>query len=90
MRAVKDLCLIVFEGVRYYFCLCPRGWWKSFPPLPIPSHKYIRWRLDTAYGQTDHGWERPPMKKIVSDAIKFLLWRRKFRLATKKSSMGPL
>ncbi len=27
-----------------------RGWWHRFPFLPLPSMRYVRWRMYTAYG----------------------------------------
>lgn len=83
IKEVKKFWLAALEGIRFYSCICPFGWWKKFPFLPIPSFKYIRWRLDTAYGQVDHGWKRPSLKKIIGDSANFLVWRRKNRLARK-------
>lgn len=84
MRRIKELWFATLEGVRFYFCIVPFGWWKKSPFLPLPSRRYITWRLDTAYGQVDHGWERPKWKEITAGAIRFLLWRRKNRLARKR------
>jgi hypothetical protein len=28
-----------------------RGWWRRFPFLPMPSSRYLDWRLDTAFGE---------------------------------------
>lgn len=30
-----------------------RGWWRSPPFLPLPSTAYLRWRMDTAYGDPE-------------------------------------
>lgn len=30
-----------------------RGWWHRPPFLPLPSMTYVRWRMHTAYGDTD-------------------------------------
>lgn len=27
-----------------------RGWWRRPPFLPIPPRAYLRWRMETAYG----------------------------------------
>ena len=27
-----------------------RGWYRRFPPLPLPAKKYVQWRMYTAYG----------------------------------------
>ena len=76
MKLVKNLFIIVTEGIRYYFVICNRNWWRQFPYLPLPSIKYIKWRLDTAYGAS---FPRPSLKIIVRDISKFLLWRHKVR-----------
>lgn len=30
-----------------------RAWWRRFPFLPVPSAPYVRWRMQTAYGDPD-------------------------------------
>ena len=30
-----------------------RGWYRSPPFLPLPSRDYLRWRMETAYGDPD-------------------------------------
>ena len=30
-----------------------RGWWRRFPFLPLPARDYLRWRMHTAYGESD-------------------------------------
>jgi hypothetical protein len=30
-----------------------RGWWRRFPFLPLPARDYVRWRMHTAYGESD-------------------------------------
>jgi hypothetical protein len=30
-----------------------RRWWRNPPFLPLPSAAYLRWRMDTAYGDPD-------------------------------------
>lgn len=49
-----------------------RGWYRSPPFLPLPSRNYLRWRMETAYGDreavpTDNELER------------FLLWGTRMR-----------
>ena len=34
--------------------LAPRGWWRRWPPLPLPDRDYLRFRARTAYGDPDH------------------------------------
>ena len=44
-----------------------RDWYRRVPFLPIPSTKYVRWRMHTAYGSYD---VVPP----VDDVIKYARW----------------
>ena len=82
------LWLTLTEGVRFYFCLCPLGWWKWPPSLPLPSMKYIEFRRHTAYGMKEHGWGRPKLRKQWEDIQRFLLWRRRLRRAQERTSGG--
>lgn len=36
--------------VRAAWAFRARGWWLRPPFLPLPPASYLRWRLDTAYG----------------------------------------
>ena len=44
-----------------------RGWWHRFPFLPIPPREYLRWRMHTAYGDSD---AVPP----VDDVVRYARW----------------
>jgi hypothetical protein len=44
-----------------------RQWYRRFPFLPIPSAKYVRWRMHTAYGDDD---VVPP----ADDVVKYARW----------------
>lgn len=44
-----------------------RGWWHRFPFLPLPSEEYIRWRMHTAYGDSD---ATPP----AADVERYAVW----------------
>ncbi|HUQ82119.1 MAG TPA: hypothetical protein VM076_13295 [Gemmatimonadaceae bacterium] len=44
-----------------------RQWYRRFPFLPIPSTKYVRWRMHTAYGDYD---VVPP----AEDVVKYARW----------------
>ena len=46
-----------------------RDWHRSAPFLPLPPKEYVRWRMDTAYGD-----ERAVPS--VEDVIRFARWRR--------------
>jgi hypothetical protein len=43
------------------------GWYRRFPFLPLPSRKYVRWRMHTAYGEYDRV---PP----VEDVVRYARW----------------
>jgi hypothetical protein len=51
-----------------------RGWYRRPPFLPLPSASYLRWRLDTAYGDPE---AVPP----VDELRRFLRWARNMRQA---------
>ena len=45
------------------------GWWRSSPYLPLPDAAYLRFRLQTAYGDPD----RDPSPV---DVVTYLHWCR--------------
>lgn len=49
-----------------------RGWYRRFPFLPLPPRDYLRWRMETAYGDPD---AFPP----ADDLARYLRWARKMR-----------
>ena len=48
------------------------GWWRRPPFLPVPDPAYLRFRLQTAYGDSDR--EPEP-----DDVVTYLHWCRGFR-----------
>jgi hypothetical protein len=44
-----------------------RQWWRRFPFLPLPAADYLRWRMYTAYGDSD---AVPP----AADVERFARW----------------
>ena len=50
--------------------LAPAGWWRRWPPLPVPDRDYLRFRLVTQYGDPDH--EPEP-----GDVVTYLEWCRR-------------
>ena len=44
------------------------GWWRRWPPVPRPDEKYLRFRLETAYGE-----DASPR---VADVLRYLEWCR--------------
>lgn len=49
----------------------PRGWWRRFPFLPVPSAAYFRFRMQTQYGGET---ARP----TVPDVLNYLRWVRRW------------
>lgn len=49
-----------------------RAWYRRPPFLPLPSASFLRWRLDTAYGDPH---ARPP----IEEAERFLRWAARMR-----------
>lgn len=49
-----------------------REWYRRPPFLPLPSEAYMRWRMDTAYGD-------PEARAPEGDLIRFLRWARAMR-----------
>ena len=56
-------------AVRQVLVLATNGWWKRSPYLPLPDAAYLRFRLQTAYGDPDHDPE-------PHDVISYLHWCR--------------
>jgi hypothetical protein len=54
------------EGLR----LARPGWWKAWPPIPVPSESLWRMRMLTAYGKDGSD---PPR---VDDILSYLQWCR--------------
>lgn len=49
-----------------------RGWYRRPPFLPLPSAAYLRWRMDTAYGD-------PEAVPSADELRRFLRWTRTMR-----------
>ncbi len=49
-----------------------RDWYRRPPFLPLPSRAYLRWRMETAYGDPD---ATPPPDEVA----RFLRWAREMR-----------
>jgi hypothetical protein len=43
--------------------LVPRRWWRRWPPLPRPDPSYLRFRMQTFYGDPAH---RPEPQDVVA------------------------
>jgi hypothetical protein len=44
-----------------------RGWFRRFPFVPIPDREYVRWRMLTAYGDSN---AVPP----AADVVRYARW----------------
>ena len=44
-----------------------RGWYRRFPFVPVPSPRYVRWRMYTAYGDEQ---TVPP----IDDIVRYARW----------------
>lgn len=49
-----------------------RDWYRRPPFLPLPPASYLRWRLDTAYGDPDH-------VPTDDEVERYLAWSRDMR-----------
>ncbi|MBW3614434.1 MAG: hypothetical protein KY439_03880 [Actinobacteria bacterium] len=52
--------------------LAQPGWWRRWPPLPAPDSDYLRFRLQTQYGDADRDPE-------PADVVAYLKWCRSYR-----------
>ena len=50
--------------------LAAPGWWRRWPPLPLPAPEYLRFRLQTAYGD-------PEAHPSPHDVVAYLRWCRR-------------
>jgi hypothetical protein len=50
--------------------LTPTGWWRRWPPRPWPPPEYIRFRIETMYGNGDSG-------RLSDDLVAYLQWCRR-------------
>ncbi len=58
-----------FTALRQLFVLARPGWWRRRPFLPVPDEAYLRFRLQTAYGD-------PTRQPDPADVITYLHWCR--------------
>ena len=59
-------------GVTQVLRLAAPGWWRRWPPLPLPDPAYLRFRLQTAYGDPERG-------PAADDVVAYLSWCRRMR-----------
>jgi hypothetical protein len=53
--------------------LVPPGWWRRWPPLPLPDRRYLAFRMETAYGRGD-------AQPRAEDLVAYLEWCRRQRV----------
>jgi hypothetical protein len=57
-------------AVRQVWRLARPGWWRQSPFLPVPDRAYMRFRLETQYGDPTHRAE-------PGDVVAYLDWCRR-------------
>lgn len=68
-RALAVQPALWVTAVAQLFHLASRGWWRRRPFLPLPAPAYLRFRMQTAYGDADR--EPEP-----ADLVTYLHWCR--------------
>jgi hypothetical protein len=58
--------------VRAAWAFRARSWYKRPPFLPLPPRSYLRWRMETAYGDPEAA---PPIDELE----RYLLWTARMR-----------
>lgn len=58
--------------VRAAWAFRARTWYKRPPFLPLPPRSYLRWRMETAYGDPEAA---PPIDELE----RYLLWTARMR-----------
>ena len=69
VRAVARRPQLWLPGARAYVAHVPGGWYRRVPFLPVPDRAWIRFRLQTAYGDPTHAPE-------PDDVVTWLEWSR--------------
>jgi len=82
VKAVAGRPDLWVTALRQAVLLAPRGWWRQWPPVPMPAPGYLRFRMLTAYGDA----EQPPMP---GDVVTWLEWARSWASVT-SSGHEPL
>ncbi len=54
-------------AARQYRASLPRRWWARRPFLPLPPGDYVRFRLQTQYGDSKH-------RIVAADVLNYLSW----------------
>jgi hypothetical protein len=68
------MVLVLMELLRTSWVFRRRQWYWHFPFLPVPPRKYLKWRIETAYGDKS-------FKNLRSrDIAAYARWHRAMRL----------
>lgn len=59
-------------ALQQLFRLAPSGWWRRAPFLPLPDERWLRFRLETQYGDAVH-------EASASDVVAYLQWCRAYQ-----------
>ena len=59
-------------GLVQLLVLARPGWWRTWPPVPAPDPEYLRFRLQTAYGD-------PSSEPEPQDVVAYLKWCKRMR-----------
>lgn len=65
---------VLLELIRICWTFRDRRWYRRFPFLPFPPKDYLRWRMETNYG--DKSLSNLRWKDISA----YARWRRELRL----------
>jgi hypothetical protein len=68
-------------AIRQTFRLAPNGWWRRTPFLPLPDERYLRFRLETQYGEAMHRTE-------PRDLVTYLAWCRSYQRDLRRRRVG--
>ncbi len=60
-----------------------RGWYRRPPFLPLPSREYMRWRMETAYGDPDAVAPR-------DEIVRFVTWSVEMRKRMRPAAAVPV
>jgi hypothetical protein len=55
-------------AVRQWHRSVPSRWWTTAPYLPLPSRRYVEFRVETAFGGAD---------PVAADLVDYLDWCRR-------------
>jgi hypothetical protein len=63
---------LILEILGLGWAMRRRGWYRIPPFLPLPHPEYLRWRMETAYGDPEAS---PP----IAETLRYLRWSTRMR-----------